>query len=160
MTRLIAALTVILAWGGMLPGAAGAAGGLVQGKNFQADAADAAKRRVPILVLFTSPGCHYCERVKREYLVPMHKDKAYRNKVIIREIEVGSTQALTDFDGTPTTEGAFASANKVFMVPTVTVFDTRGNAASEPIVGLLIPDYYFGYLEAAIGEGARKVSGK
>ena len=31
--------------------------------------------------------------------------------------------------------------------------------ASETIVGLLTPDYYFGYLEAAIDEGVRKVRG-
>jgi hypothetical protein len=39
------------------------------------------------------------------------------------------------------------------------VFDTHGVAASEAIVGLLIADYYFGYLEAAIDEGVRKVRG-
>jgi len=40
------------------------------------------------------------------------------------------------------------------------VFDTKGADASEAIVGLLSPDYYFGYLEAAIDEGIRKVRGK
>ena len=160
MTRLIAVWPLILAWGLALSGTASAASGLVHATNFKADARDAAQRRVPILVLFTSPGCHYCERVKSEYLLPMHKDPAYRKKVIIREVTVGATTPLTEFDGTITTEGAFASAHKVFMVPTVKVFDTRGDDASEAIVGLLTPDYYFGYLEAAIDEGVRKVRGK
>ena len=157
--RLIAAWALILAWGLTLSGAASAAGGLVHAKNFQADARTASQRRVPILVLFTSPSCPYCEQVKREYLVPMHKDPAYRSRVIIREVTVGATTPLTGFDGTPTTEGAFATAHKVFMVPTVMVFDTHGAAASGAIVGLLIADYYFGYLEAAIDEGVRKVRG-
>jgi len=160
MMRLIAAWTLILAWGLALSGAARAADGLVHAKNFQADARTAAQRRVPILVLFTSPTCPYCERVKREYLVPMHKDPAYRKKVIIREVTVDATTPLTGFDGKPTTEGAFAATHKVFLVPTVMVLDTHGVAASEAIVGLLIPDYYFGYLEAAIDEGLRKVRGK
>ena len=48
---------------------------------------------------------------------------------------MGATTPLTGFDGVPTTEGAFAAANKVFMVPTVMVFDAHGVAASEAIVG-------------------------
>lgn len=157
MTRLIIAWAMILAWGLALPGVAGAASELVRAKNFQADARAAAQRRVPILVVFTSPSCGYCERVKREYLAPMHKDPAYRGRVIIREVNVDSTAPLTGFDGKAVAEGAFAAAHDVFMVPTVKVFDARGRDASDAIVGMLTPDYYFAFLEAAIDEGVRKV---
>jgi thioredoxin-related protein len=160
MMRFIAAWALILAWGLALSGAARAADSLVHAQNFQADARIAAKRRVPILVVFTSPTCPYCERVKHDYLIPMHKDPAYRKRVIIREVTIGAATPLTGFDGTPTTEGEFAAAHKVFMVPTVMVLDTRGNDTSEAIVGMLSPDYYFGYLENAIDEGGRKVRGK
>ena len=160
MLRLLAAKMLILAWGFSLSGAGSAAEGLVHEKDFQSDARTAAKRGVPILVLFTSPFCQYCDRVKREYLIPMHKDPAYRNRVIIREVTVDATTPLIGFGGERTTEGAFAAAHKVFMVPTVKVFNTRGADASEAIVGLLTPDYYFGYLEAAIDEGLSKVRGK
>lgn len=160
MTRLIAVWALILAWGLALPGTAGAASGLVHAKDFKTDARDAARRKVPILLLFSTPGCPYCERVRHEYLMPMHQDSAYNTRVIIREVTVGSTTPLIDFDGIPTTEGAYAAAHKVSIVPTVLVLDTRGNDASEAIVGLLIPDFYFGYLEAAIDEGVRKVRGK
>lgn len=151
----VAAWALILACGLALP--ARADDGLVRATNLQADAREAARRQVPILILYASPSCHFCDRAKREYLIPMHKDRAYRKRVIIREVDMGSTRPLTGFDGTPTTEGAFAAANRVIMVPTVKVYDTRGNEASEPLVGILTPDYYFGYLEAAIDEGLRKV---
>jgi len=160
IARLIAAWALILAWGLALPAAARAADSLVHATNLQADARTAAKRQVPILVVFTSPHCPYCERVKHDYLIPMHKDPAYRSRVVIREVTLGATDPLIGFDGSPTTEGAFASANKVFMVPTVQVFDTKGNGTGDAIVGLLIPDYYFGYLESAIDAGASKVRGK
>ena len=160
MTRLLTACALILAWGMPLSGAASVGNSLVQATSFKADARQAAQRKIPVMVLFSSPECHYCDQVKSVYLVPMHKDPAYRKKVIIREVTVGSNTPLTNFDGTATTEGAFAAFNKVFMVPTVKVFDTRGNEASEAIVGLLIADFYFGYLEAAIEEGTRKVRGK
>jgi thioredoxin-related protein len=160
MTRLIATCLIILACGLAVSGAASAASGLVHAKNLQADAQLAAKRQVPILVVFTSPGCHYCERVKSEYLAAMNQDPAYRSKVIIREITMGDTKPLTDFNGTSTTEGEFAATHKVFMVPTVIVFDTNGAETSEAIVGLLSPDYYFGYLLSAIETGMDKVRGK
>jgi thioredoxin-related protein len=157
MTRLIAVWALILAWGTAFSGAAGAAGALVHARNFQADAREAAQRHVPILVVFTSPTCAYCERVKREYLIPMQKDPAYRKKVMIREVTVGATTPLTAFDGAATTEGAFAMAHQVYMVPTVKVFDAQGKDAGDAIVGLITPDYYLGYLEAAIDEGLQKV---
>lgn len=160
MLRMLAAKVLILAWGLALPGAVGAADALVHAKDFQSDARTAAKLGVPILVVFTSPFCQYCDRVKREYLIPMHKDPAYRNRVMIREVTVDASTPLTAFDGERTTEGAFAAAQKVFMVPTVKLFNTHGADASEPIVGLLTPDYYFGYLETAIDEGLSKVRGK
>jgi len=141
-------------------GAAGAASGLVHASNFNADAKLATQRQVPILIVFTSPGCHYCDRVKQEYLVPMHKDPAYRKRAIIREVTVGATTPLTGFDGAATTEGAFAAAHKVFMVPTIKVLTPQGGDTGEAIVGMLTPDYYFGYLEAAIEEGLRTVRGK
>ena len=157
MLRSITIWASILAWGLVASGPVQAADGLVHAKSFQADARTAAGRKTPVMVIFTSPGCHYCERVKRDYLIPMHKDKAYRNKVLIREVTVGATTPLVDFDGTRTTEGAFAAAHKVFMVPTVKVLDLKGQDAAEPIVGLLTADYYFGYLEAAIDEGLGKL---
>lgn len=157
LARQLAAWALILACAMLLAGPTAAAGGLVHAKNFQADARNAAKRKVPVMVLFTTPNCPYCEQVKREYLLPMQKDPAYRARVLIREVTINSSAPMTGFDGTLTTEGAFAAAHKVYLVPTVMVFDTQGNAASEPVVGLLIPDYYFGYLLSAIDEGQRKV---
>lgn len=157
MMRMFAVWTLILAWGLALTGPASAMDSLVQAKNFHADARTAAQRQVPIMVVFTSPTCPYCERAKREYLVPMQMDSSYNSRVVIREINIDSTARLTGFDGKPTTEAAFARANKVSIVPTVMVLDPRGAATSEAIVGLLIADYYFGYLEAAIDEGMRKV---
>ncbi|MDP1925398.1 MAG: thioredoxin family protein [Thiobacillus sp.] len=150
----------ILACGLALTGTASAADGLVQASNFKADGKLATQRRVPILVVFTSPGCSYCERVKREYLVPMHKDPAYLKRVIIREVTVGATTPLTGFDGSATTEGAFAASHKIFLTPTVKVLTPQGGDAGEAIVGMLTPDYYFGYLEAAIDEGGRITRGK
>ncbi len=160
MTRLIAACALILAWGMPLPSTASAGNELVHASSFKTDSREASRKKIPVMVLFSSPECPYCEQVKRIYLSPMQKDPAYRNRVVIREITVGSKAPITDFNGAATTEAAFASLHKIMMVPTVKVFDARGNEASEAIVGLLLADFYFGYLEAAIEEGTRKIRGK
>jgi thioredoxin-related protein len=157
-TRLLAA--GILAWACVLPALAAGNADVPLTDSLKADARVAGSRKVPIMLLFTSPECHYCERVKSEFLGPMVDDPAYRNKVLIRQVEVGSDWALVGFDGKKTTHGAFAASQKVFMVPTVKVVDGHGKELSKPIVGLLTPDYYFGYIESAMEEGLDKLRGK
>lgn len=162
MNRTIASLilSAILAWALALPMPGLAADNLPHARNFKADSKLASQKQIPILVVFTRPDCHFCHRVKTEFLQPMLKDPAYKNKVLIREVEAGSQSPLTLFDGKPGTEGEFAAENKVFMVPTIKVFDAQGHEVTEPIVGLLTPDYYFGYIDAAVSEGLRKMRGQ
>lgn len=117
----------------------------------------AASRHVPILVLFSTTTCPYCEVAKRDYLIPMDRDRANRKRVLMRELHIDSSAPLTGFDGKPTTAAAFAAAHKVSVVPTVMVFTPHGEPVGEPIVGLLIPDYYYGFLETAIEAGLAKV---
>lgn len=160
MTRFITVMAAILAWGFSTSMPALAAGTLPHAKNFKADSQLAAAKKIPILVLFTTPGCHFCHEVKSVYLEPMLSDPLYKNKVIMREVEVGSQNSLTLFNGDRSTEGAFATGNKVFMVPTIKLFNAQGTEVTEPIVGLLTPDYYFGYIDSAITEGIQKMRGK
>lgn len=153
--RLIAG---ILAWAIALPAlAASGHADVPMTDSLQAEARDAQARKVPIMLVFTSPYCPYCERVKAEYLGPMVNDPAYRDKVIIRQIEAGSDWSLVGFDGKKTTHGAYAASQKIAMVPTIKVVDSQGRELSKPIVGFLIPDYYFGYIEDAMNEGLNKI---
>jgi thioredoxin-related protein len=110
--------------------------------------------------MFTSPYCPYCERVKTQYLGPMADDPAYRDKVIIRQIEAGSDWTLVGFDGKKTTHGAYAASQKIALVPTVKVVDAQGKDLAKPIVGFLTPDYYFGYIQDAMEEGLKKMQAK
>jgi len=146
----------ILAWAIALPAFALGGADVPMADSLQAEAKDAAGRKVPIMLLFTSPHCSYCEQVKAEYLGPMVNDPAYRGKVIIRQIEAGSDWTLVGFDGRKTTHGDFAASQKVGMVPTIKLVDARGRELAKPIVGMSIPDYYFGYIQAAMEEALEK----
>lgn len=151
----------ILAWAFALPALAGSGHADVpMAESLQAEAKEAQKRKVPILLVFTTPFCPYCERVKAEYLGPMASDPKYRDKVIIRQIEAGSDWNLIGFDGKKTTHGAYAAGQRIVMVPTIKVVDAKGKELADPIVGFLTPDYYFGYIEDAMNEGLDKVRAK
>jgi thioredoxin-related protein len=156
--RLLAAS--ILAWALMLPALAANQADVPMVDSLQAEAKDALSRKVPIMLLFTSPFCPYCERVKAEYLGPMVNDPAYRDKVIIRQVEAGSDWTLIGFDGKKTTHGEFAASQKIAMVPTIKVYDAQGRELTKPIVGMSIPDYYFGYIQDAVDEALGKIRDK
>ena len=149
--------TLILTWAGVASAADGAEKWVPMVKNFAAESREAVKRRVPVLVVFTAPGCGYCKRVIEDYLIPMQKDATSRGRVVIRRVELGNTGKLIGFDGKETSHMEFASEHSVFLAPTVMFFDAQGNALTRPIVGLLSPDFYGGYLEAGIEESTEKV---
>ena len=124
--------------------------------DFTIDAKDSQARQVPILVLFMSKSCHFCEIVLRDFLIPMQSDHQYDNKVILRQIETSSSAMLIDFNGTTTSHKAFSSKHKMFGVPTVMLFNGEGQVLTS-IEGLLTVDYYLAYLENAINESQAKI---
>ncbi len=160
MIRFITLLTTILAWSNAPLAAAQPVDSLPLAKSFEADGKLAAAKKIPILVLYTSPGCQFCQRAKSEYLVPMLKDPAYKNKVIMREVDITSQSPLTLYNGSKSTGAEFAAQHKVTIVPTIKVMDAQGAELAEPIVGLLIADYYFGYIDSAITGGLQKMRGQ
>ncbi len=150
-------VAAILAWTLVSPALAASRNDVPMAENLRAEGKQAEGRNVPILLLFTTPFCGYCERVKEEYLGPMMDDPAYRDKVIIRQVEAGSDWNLVGFDGRKTTHGAYASSQKIVMVPTIKVVDAQGRELASPIVGFLTPDFYFGHIQDAMAEGLKKM---
>lgn len=125
-------------------------------KDFTVEAKETQKKQVPILVLFMSDSCPYCETVLQDFLLPMQRDPEFKNKVILRQIENSSGEKLVDFDGKSTTYSDFARKHKVFGVPNVMLFDSKGNVLTS-IMGLLTVDFYYAYLVNAIDESLEKI---
>lgn len=132
---------------------------LVEAGSFAADALTVREKKIPILVFYTRHDCPWCERVRRQYLLPMANDPAWAERVLIREIDVGTdfVTPLTDFGGRTTTHSAFARTRRVKLVPTLDFFDDRGNRLAEPIVGMRTPDFYAAAIERAIEESLAKL---
>jgi thioredoxin-related protein len=145
-----------LAWFS-LAGAAGAPDKIATALDLSREAAVSRARQLPILILFSSPNCAYCERVKREFLLPMQRNPDYADKVIMRQVEYRGRGRLVDFSGKETTPEQFSQQQKVHLTPTIKLFDAAGHVLTEPLVGLTTPDYYGAYLDRAIDEALDKV---
>lgn len=134
------------------------AAGLIVPKDLTVESSDAKRRQVPILVLFMSESCEYCETVLKQFLLPMQRDPEYDDKVILRQIESSSGDALIDFDGKATTYRRFSSRHKVWGTPHVMLFDSNGQVLTS-IEGLLTVDFYYAFLVNAIEESLEKIKG-
>ena len=128
---------------------------LTKATDLQADAAAARKAGVPMLVLYSLPGCPYCEAIRRSHLTPLAAEVP--PKAIIRQIDLQSVAALRGFDGKPTTHAEFVRARGIKFAPVVSFFGSDGQPISESLVGTMLPDFYGAYLADALSVATAKV---
>lgn len=120
-------------------------------------AAEARAKRVPVLIAFMQQSCPYCGVARRNHLLPLQSDPQWRNRVLIREVDVDRNTPMRDFSGVATTHRAFARLHEVQKVPTLIVFDADGKPVGSPLVGLLTEDFYRLYIEQAIEGGLTRM---
>jgi len=150
----------ILAWLLVVPALA-AEPQLAAATSFAADAQVARARKIPILVLYSRPGCRWCELARNDYLIPLSQDPAFAGRVLIRQVHIDDTPtALVDFDGSSTSHGAFARARRISLAPTLDFLDDSGKPLVEAIVGMRLPDYYGATIERAIEQSLAKLRGE
>lgn len=128
-------------------------------RDFTLEAANARTKNVPILVLFSRHNCVFCNQVLQEFLLPMRRNAEYESKVIMRQIDIGSSAPLIAFSGKTTTQKRFAKENRIGLTPTIKLFDAEGRELTEPLIGLTTPDYYGGFLDQRIDQALAKVRG-
>ena len=117
------------------------------------------KRRVPLLVLFSTPGCPFCREVRRSYLAPRVAEQATlpAPTLLIREVDITSRAPLIDLQGRRTTQAEFASRLNVRVVPVVALFDDRAQLLGDPLVGIDRAGFYEAYLARAIEAAERRL---
>jgi thiol-disulfide isomerase/thioredoxin len=128
---------------------------LTKATDLQVDAAAARKAGVPILVLYSLPGCPYCEAIRRSHLAPLAAEVPA--KAIIRQIDLQSVAVLRGFDGKPTTHAEFVRARGIKFAPVVSFFGSDGQPIGESLVGTMLPDFYGAYLADALSTATAKV---
>jgi thioredoxin-related protein len=143
-----------------LAAAAGPAAQIPLATDLQADGRDSRRRRVPLVVLFSLPGCPYCEIVRRSHLLPMLRAPRESSRAIFRQIDIDGDHAVVGFGGAPTTHAAIARAHDVRSVPIVAFWDGEGRSLAAPLRGMLLPDFYSAYLESALDSARARLAGR
>lgn len=143
----------ILAWLAVASAAAAASGAiqLSPAGDLAADAARMREQRIPMVILFSRSDCRWCEKARREHLIPLANDPAA--KALVRQVDMDRDTPLADFDGRATSHRAFANRHKARLAPTLMFFGPDARQLAEPIVGFRLPDFYGAYIEQSIDEG-------
>ncbi|GMR19746.1 MAG: hypothetical protein BMS9Abin36_0341 [Gammaproteobacteria bacterium] len=148
MNRLFQTLAISLAM--VLAAPAPAAERLPMAKDFKADARVAARERKPIVVFFSSEDCSYCAVVHELYLEPMYRDSKYSRTVVFREVDVDGILPVRDFMGKSMDHTEFADQEGATFTPLIKFYGARGEEVAPELLGYSSPDFYQGFLEAAI----------
>ena len=125
--------------------------------NLAADARLLRERRVPLMVLYSRADCPWCERARRQYLLPLANDPASAARVLMRQIDLDSDAPLIDFSGKAATHRAFAATEHAQLTPTLMFYGPDGRQVAAPIVGLLLPDFYAAHIDRRIDDGLARV---
>lgn len=126
--------------------------------DLRADGRLSRARREPIVILFSLPGCPYCEIVRRSHLAPMLRDPRESARAIIRQIDIDADLPLTGFAGERTLHSRIAGAHGVRSVPVVAFWDGEGRTIAESLRGMLLPDFYAAYLDSALASARAALS--
>ncbi len=110
----------------------------------------ALSQELPILLTFTSVICSYCVLLEQDFLQPMLLSGEYRDKVMIRKLELGPGASVTDFNGRKIMASELSSRYRVFVTPTLLFVDGNGKELAERIVGINTPELFGGYLNDCI----------
>ncbi len=95
--------------------------------DLQADLQEARKQgKQGIFLFFEMDACPFCERMKTTILNQSDVQDDYRAKFLLYSIDVNGDTEMTDFQGNPTTEKAFAFGLRVRATPVLMFFDLDG----------------------------------
>jgi thioredoxin-related protein len=112
-----------------------------------------------ILVLeFSSEYCGYCRKLEELFLLPMQRNAAYDDKILIRSISLDAFETVVDFEGRTVSTSDFASRYGVSLTPTLLFLNGEGVEMSEKLVGIWSEDFYGGFIDNRIDEARARLA--
>jgi len=129
--------------------------------DLRALGAEAARGSIPVIVLFSTPGCPYCQEARENYLVPRLLEQQGRAKpeYLLREIDITGRRPIGLLDGRVLSEAQFAERFEVRMAPVLIAFDSEWRPLGEPLVGLDRAGFYESYVDRLITKARRSPPG-
>ncbi len=111
-------------------------------KDFRELQQQASREKLPVLLLFTSEGCDYCEAIRVNYLNPMIGSGEYQNTILFRQLHMDEFSLLRDRQGKLVGGDQLALQFSVDVAPTILFLNAEGKEIAERIVGLSGVDYF------------------
>jgi thioredoxin-related protein len=118
--------------------------------NLNEVAQQAARDKLPIMLVFTGMVCSYCDELEEEIIKPMLLSGDYGNKTIIRKLIVDNGSRVTDFSEQRIDTADLAHEYGVFVTPTILFVNHEGYQLAERMVGINTIEMYGGYLDQCI----------
>lgn len=133
-----------------------AAAALPAAEDLARDGSTALARGAPLVILFSLPGCSYCEVVRRHYLAPLMNEGTAGLRPLVRELDMSSAVPLRGFRGEAGSGHALAQQYGVRVAPSVVVVDGEGKALAPLLEGGDVAGMYGAYLDdrLAVARGA------
>ncbi len=125
---------------------------LIKIKDLRETASLAQSRQLPILIMFGTDECPFCELLKEDFLIPMIISGDYTDKIILREAHIGYGAQIIDFSGKKISIGEFSARYGVTLFPTTIFIDSKGQVLTEKIIGITTPSLFGGTLDDHIDE--------
>lgn len=171
------ALPASVAWAS--PGlAASGEQALERPRSHQAVLRQSARERTVVVVLFSLPGCAFCQAVRAEQLIHLAREQAGRGVRVV-EYELGDHSAfsvtepgvadrlaapasrrnmpLPQVSSRAASPAALAAALRVRVAPTVLFLGADGEELAERLVGYSSPDFYGAYLDQRIMQARQRL---
>ncbi len=98
--------------------------------------------QLPVLMLFTTENCHYCEAIRENYLIPMLQSGEYHNRILFRQLYMGEYNLIRNEQGKLVSGDQLALKYAVDVSPTILFLDAEGNEVAQRIVGVSTQDYF------------------
>jgi hypothetical protein len=114
--------------------------------SLQDELAAALRQGKPLVVMASLEGCPFCRTVRDSYLAPLRLETGQP----VVQLDMGSAQAVRDFDGMQRTHGQVLRGWKIAVAPTVLFFGTGGREVAPRLAGTSIPDFYGAYLDERV----------
>lgn len=116
------------------------------------------QENIPILIMYSSDTCEYCERLEDDLLAPMYLDSKNQKRVIIRKVMIDSIDEIKDFSGKEVDAEEFAYNQGVQVTPTLRFVDAKGDKLVPDMIGYNTPEMYGAYVDNAIESSLKSLS--
>jgi len=121
--------------------------------NFRDWANQACQNQRVLTVLVARQDCPYCDKLKRQVLLPDLKSGQFDKQWLLGEFRIDNGESVVDFTGKRVPAPALAKQWRAELTPTVLFLNRRGEEIAPRITGLKLVDFYDDYLQRSLTQG-------